>query len=1287
VPAVIGVVGGITVARKILTESESVEKLEMRKAVSQVCRALLIVSILPASALAQTSILTHHYDNARTGQNISETTLTTANVNSTTFGKLFSLPVDGYVYAQPLYVPKLAIAGGTHNVVFIATEHDSVYAFDADTGEQLWYRTFLVNGATTLSTSDVGNTQDIHPEIGITGTPVIDPTTNTMYVVVNTKESGVLIYRLHALDITTGLDKLGGPVVLSGSVPGTAVDGNGTSVPFVVQWENQRPGLLLYNGYVFIGFASHGDNSTWHGWVLTYNATTLAPTGLWNTSPNGKGNGIWGAGSGLAVDENGYLFVSTGNGDDTVTIPAPPPSTTIDYGDSIVKVSLTNGIPVPVDYFTPYNQASLDNSDADLGSGGVLIPPDQGGPYPHVLIQAGKQGALYVVSRDQLTSDGSHYCNGCSGDPEIIQTVFGSGGLWSMPSYWNGNVYTWGNNSNLQAFALTNGKLSATPTSESAETSGFPGSTVAISSNGTTNGIVWAVETDAYTSNGPAILRAYDATDVATLLYASNLTDGRDTLGPAVKFVVPVVTNGKVYVGAQEEVDVFGLLSGVNQVATPTFNPPAGSYSGSTTVTISTTTPNAAIYYTTDGTAPSTASTLYTAAITLTTTTTLNAVAVESGFVQSNNATAAYVIAAQTAPPDFMPAPGSYVTAQMVTLTDDTANATIYYTIDGSMPSHSSAVYSQPISVGATTTIRAIASSAGLSDSAVVSATYNININGSTPINFGLGFSNLGCLQINGSTKLDDSRLQLTDGGTNEAGSAFCNTAVDVRGFTTDFTFQLSDANADGITFTLQNSAAGTAALGPSGGGLGYGPDEPGGTGGIPNSFALKFDLYNNDGEGDDSTGIYTGGASPTVPAVDLTSSGIDLHNGDTMAVHVAYDGTNLTMTITDASVNATFTHSWPVNIPAAIGGNLAYAGFTGGTGGEAASQKIETWTFVSSVPLSQQWTIVTTSESAPNASPLTNASGQPYSCAGQGPDNSSDSNPNCYNPLVLTTDWKVPTIPDGGTIATVLANTFTNSMCSAQGNVTSIAITGYQPSGAYTGVITVTLDNGATITFTGASSTNADQFSGTFTSTGACMANDSGAFTATLFPTVTGSYSGSFESATGGAAANVQMALQTDWNFNVTGSISPASGSAVCFSNLTVGSPLANTYGPSIATGDVLEAVGSDGSGNVVVFIASNTDQNAQPVPNGGLYVTYIGIAGACTGASGTDVPFQKVFLFHRLPTSHYPIITPRHAPLRRFGTEHYFQTKPVAQPPVAQPHFQLLNLPPRIEFREPFR
>src|SRR3984957_8872478 len=482
----------------------------------------------------------------------------------------------------------------------------------------------------------------------------------------------------------------------------------------------------------------------------------------------------------------------------------------------------------------------------------------QGGAVPDVLVEAGKQGRLYIVNRDKMTSDGSHFCNGCSSDPEVIATSNTISGLWSMAAYWNGNMYFWGNGDHLKAFSFSASALSASPTSQSAETNGFPGATPVISANGTTNGIVWAAETDAYGSSGPAILRAYDATNVSHLLYGSNVTTNPDTLGPAVKFVVPVVTNGKVYVGAQKEVDVFGLFGSQQHAVAPAFSPAAGGYSTSVSVSISTTTANATIYYTTDGSAPRTASTKYPAPISIASTTTLNAIATATGFLQSGTTTAVYTITTQTPAPAFTPAPGSYTSAQSVVLTD--TGATIYYTTNGSTPTHSSAVYSAAIPVSATTTIKAIGSKSGLTDSPVATGTFTINTSASTSINFGSGFSTPTGLQFNGSTDLDDSRLQLTSGLANQAGSAFFTTAMDIRRFTTDFSFKLPTAMRDGITFPLQNSSAGATALGPSGGGLGYGPDTPGGTPGIGNSIAVKFDIYNNNGEGDDSPGFYTDG-------------------------------------------------------------------------------------------------------------------------------------------------------------------------------------------------------------------------------------------------------------------------------------------------------------------------------------------------------------------------------------------------------------------------------------------
>jgi Legume lectin domain/Chitobiase/beta-hexosaminidase C-terminal domain len=1211
--------------------------------------AALFVS-LPSSA--QTSILTQHYDTGRTGQNTGETVLNPTNVNSTNFGKLFTLTVDGYVYAQPLFVPALVIPGnGTHNVLYVATEHDGLYAFDADTGSQLWYVTFLINGATTVSTADVGNTQDINPEMGITGTPTIDPTTNTLYVVVNTVESGNIIYRLHAIDITTGAEKLGGPVLITASVPGRAPDGNGTTVPFNPQWANQRPGLLLLNGFLYIGFSSHGDNGPWHGWLLGYNKTTLAQTGVWCTSPNGKGNGIWGAGSGLAADAAGNIYVSTGNGDYTVETPAPPPSTTIDFGDSIVRVGLTNGVPVPTDYFTPWNQVSLDSADEDLGSGGVLVLPDQTtGAFQHILIQSGKQGVVYVVNRDKMTNDGSHYCNGCTSDPEIIQSISSGAGLWSMPAYWNSQIYLWGNGGNLEAYSLTNGLLSASPTSKSAESTGFPGATPVVSSNGTSNGIVWTVETNGYISSNPAILRAYNATNVSSLLYGSNLTSGRDTLGPAVKFVVPVVTNGKVYVGTQKQVNVFGLLSGESQAVPPVFSPVGGFYAAGVQVTMGSSTPNSSIYYTTDGSTPTSGSTLYSGILTVAETTTFNAIAISEGFIQSPVSTATYTVQDQTAPPDVSPAAGTYTSAQSVQLSDTSPTPTIYYTTDGTIPTHNSKQFTTALAVTSTTTITAIASSPGLNDSPAVKATFTISPNATT-INFGMGFSIPGCMRFNGSTDLDDSRLQLTNGGENEAGSAFCTSPVNITNFTTDFTFQLSDAMADGITFTIQNSSAGASALGPDGGGLGYGPAAPGGTLGISNSVAVKYDLYSNDGEGDDSTGLYTNGASPTVPATDMTSSGVILNSGDTMAVHITYDGSNLVMTITDSSVNKAFTTSWPINIPQAIGGNTAFVGFTGGTGGLTASQKIETWTFAYTPP--SQWVIQSTAVS-PNATPYTTV--VPGSTAPLGEQNLfiifDTSNPGVVatlgSPDVLSsTDSQDST--DGGFGIPPASITFHN-WCDANNPL----------------IVNIVEEDSTTQTFT-TSSNNAPcagAADGTFTYTGigwtGTGAGGPAAFSIFEYgspESISGNYQGTFDTGSAvaeGGVGNSSVNITVQNNFSVQGSITVGTNN-ICETQtaaltLSLQDPAAITNGvdpagniSSVSSGDVVEITAANSAtGDLVFFVLTGTgpDGVAQE-PEGTMWATGTYVSGpACpAGTAFYDKPFKRVGGSTHRPVTHPPI------------------------------------------------
>jgi len=617
--------------------------------------------LLAATAHAQ--VVTYQYDIARTGQNINETILNPSNVNTNQFGKLFSQPVDGYIYAQPLYLPNVAVPGkGTHNVVFVATEMDSVYAFDADSNtgansSPLWQASLIdtahgaASGATPVdSSTDIGCT-DLVPKIGITSTPIIDPSSGTIYVEAKSKENGTFVHRLHALDITTGAERSPGPVQISATVKGTGDGSSGGNLSFdaLALYQLNRPGLLLMNGIIYIGFASHCDFAPYHGWLFAYDAATLTQKGVFVTTPNGGLGGLWMSGSGLAGDGAGNVFVATGNGTfDITNVPAT------ELGDSILKIALSNGNLNLLDYFTPQNQNSLNISDTDLGSGGVLLLPDQPGSHPHLLVEAGKEGRIYLVDRDAMTTSPQHYCNGCSSDPEIVQESNSGlvGGMFSMPAYWNNTLYFWGHNDTLKSIPVVNGLLDFAHISSSATSIGFPGATPSISANGTTAGtaILWAIDSSHYgfpdSSLGASVLYAYDATNTSTQLWNSTQApNNRDQAGNAAKFSVPMISNGKVYIGTSTEVDVYGLL--VPTTATPTFNPPGGTYNSAQSVAINDTTPGAVIHYTTDGSAPTTSSTVYdgTVPIPVTQTTTISAIASASGLGNSAVATAIYTLA------------------------------------------------------------------------------------------------------------------------------------------------------------------------------------------------------------------------------------------------------------------------------------------------------------------------------------------------------------------------------------------------------------------------------------------------------------------------------------------------------------------------------------------------------------------------------------------------------------------------------------------------------------------
>ena len=899
--------------------------------------ALLCVSASWSGAQTEVAVPTWRYDLTHAGQNTHETELTPANVNPGSFGKLFSHATDGVTYAQPLYVPDLRMVDGqVHNVVFVATEHDSVYAFDADSNgganaNPIWQASMISTahgaaaGATTVPWVPA-LLNDIEPEIGITGTPVINLAANTMYVVAASKEGGQYRMRLHALNITSGAERPNSPVLIQATIKGTGNGSSGGKLAFSPYWDNQRAALDFYNGYVYIAFASHGDEGDYHGWLFAYNGTSMAQSDVVCLTPNGAGAGIWGAGAGLPIDSGGNggrLFLVSSNGT----------YGNGEYGESVLNFNLAGGKLALTDSFTAFNQARLSQSDLDQGSGGVLMVPNEDGANANMLINVGKEGRILVLNRNHLGG----YATGAPSNTNVPQDIFGeTKGLWSTPAYWNGHLYMWGNGDVPKMFTMNAGVLSENPTSKASVTSLFPGASFTISSNGTQDGVAWAVRTDAYTTHGAAILYAWNANNLGDMLYASSTNSARDNAGGAMKFEIPVVTNGKVYLAGSHLLDVYGLLHGEPITATPVINPNGGTFAVTQTVRITSATNSADIYYTLDGSTPTTASTIYTEPLSIGSDTVVSALASAPNYLQSAVAAATFTFAGQTPTPTFTPVAGTYAGAQKVTLVDTDKSAKIHYTTTGATPTALSALYSAPITVAGSETIKAIAIDPTLKNSSVAAAAYVIGAAAPT-INFSNGFSSVAGLTLNGSAvNADDSRLQLTNGGLNQAGSIFWSAPVSVKSFKTDFGFQLSSAQADGFTFTIQN--VGPKALGGSGAALGYAP--------IGKSVAIKFDFYSNSGEGTDSTGIYTDGAVPTVPAVDMTPSGVILRSGDSMLAHVTYNGTTLAMTLTDVVTNKTFTFTKAIDIPQVVGAVTAYVGFTGGTGGLSASQKLVSWTY-----------------------------------------------------------------------------------------------------------------------------------------------------------------------------------------------------------------------------------------------------------------------------------------------------------------------------------------------------
>jgi hypothetical protein len=476
-------------------------------------------------------VFTYHNDLSRDGVNSQEYALNSSTVKAATFGKRFACAIDASAYAQPLWVANLAIGGGTHNVLIAATVHDTVYAFDADASpcHTYWTKSLLASGETWVNNLDVGGSTDLAPDIGIVGTPVIDPTTNTIYVVSKSKNGATIHQRLHALSLIDGSEKFSGPQEIA------FTSGGANFNPLT---QNQRAGLALVGGVVYVAYASHGDHPVYYGWVVGYNASNLSQVSVFNDDPGSGSGGIWMSGGAPAADSGNNLYVITGNGNfDGNT----------QFGDSFLRLSTGGGINV-TGFFSPNNQAALSSADLDLGSGGAAILVDQPTAPNHLVIGGGKEGTMYLLNRDNL--------GGNSGNDAGAVQIFSVGNrIFATPAFWQNTLYIGPITDHLKSYNLNTGagQFNTAPASQSPGTFGFPGATPSISAQGSSNGIVWAIE-----NAGPAVLHAYDATNLGSELWNS-AANGADQGGPAVKFTVPTVANGKVYVGTASEISVYGL--------------------------------------------------------------------------------------------------------------------------------------------------------------------------------------------------------------------------------------------------------------------------------------------------------------------------------------------------------------------------------------------------------------------------------------------------------------------------------------------------------------------------------------------------------------------------------------------------------------------------------------------------------------------------------------------------------------------------------------------------------
>ena len=541
-----------TTAATTLADNGSTFKVTVSNAVGTITSAAATLTV-SATAAAGTDVLTYHNDNSRSAQNLTETVLTPANVNATQFGLLRVLPADGLVDGQPLIASNLSVSGVLRNVVYVVTENDSVYSYDADTGAALVHVSVLGSGETP---SDTRGCSQVVPQIGITSTPVINRSVGpngTVYVVAMSKNAaGEYLQRLHALDLVTLAERPNSPVVIQATYPGTANNSVGMTSFQPGQYE-ERAGLLLLSGTVYTAWTSHCDQTPYNGWIIGYDESTLAQSQVLNVTPNGSEGAIWQAGGGMAADSAGNIYALVANGTFDTTLDATGFPFQGDYGNAFIKLSSASTLQV-TDYFDMDNTVAESNGDVDLGSGGAMLLPDQTdstGVVRQLAVGAGKDGHLYVVNRSNLGKFSMS-------NNAIWEDMPGAlpGGIWATPAYFQGTVYYGDVGGTLKAFGIQQALLGKTPTSQTSISFAYPGTAPAVSANGSSDGIVWAVQ-----NSNPATLHAFAAGNLATELYNSNqAANGRDNFGAGNKFMTPSIANGKVYVGTPTGVAVFGLL-------------------------------------------------------------------------------------------------------------------------------------------------------------------------------------------------------------------------------------------------------------------------------------------------------------------------------------------------------------------------------------------------------------------------------------------------------------------------------------------------------------------------------------------------------------------------------------------------------------------------------------------------------------------------------------------------------------------------------------------------------